>query len=321
MTPAPQATDAITGFTRAQDRMLDRYHVDAESRFVDIPMLDGRAHVLVAGDGPPVVMAIGGGMVAAMWAPLMERLDGFTLYAFDPPGHGLSDPATYRTETLRATSVGFLEQLLDGLGLVRPPFIAQSMGGLWSTWFALDRHDRASAIAYIGCPALMLGSSAPLPLRLSTIRLLRRLLTRLDPPSPKQVDRLAAIAGERFTDLPELRDLFVAYEKLPGTPPVLLALHRSLIRVRGARAEVELTATELARVTQPVQLIWGENDPFGSPSLGRQAADIIPSAELHLVGGGHGPWFTRSEAIGPIVTEFLHQQASPATNTRGGRSR
>lgn len=300
----------VSEYRSAQERMLDRHGVEAESRFVDVPLLAGRAHVLVAGDGPPVMMVIGGGMVAAMWAPLMAELDGFTLYAVDLPGHGLSDPTTYRTTTLRSTAVGFLEQLLDGLGLDEPALIGNSMGGTWSSWFALDRSERASVLSLIGCPALILGTSAPLPMRISTIRPLRHLIERLQPPSAKQVDRLAAMAGEDFSDLPELRDLFVAYEKLPDASHQILAMHRAALGLRGSWPEVQLNEPELARLTQPVQLIWGENDPFGSPAVGQQAAEIIPDADFHRVGGGHGPWFTQSDVVGPLVTNFLREHTT-----------
>ena len=77
-------------FVSAQQRVLDRYGVDADSQYVDTPILDGQAHVLVAGQGPPVVMVIGGGMVTALWAPLMAQLGGRTLYAVELPGHGLT---------------------------------------------------------------------------------------------------------------------------------------------------------------------------------------------------------------------------------------
>lgn len=308
--------DAHRQFEQAQQRVLDRYRVDVESRFVDVPRIDGRAHVLVGGEGPPLVMAPGGGLVAALWAPLMERLDGFTLYAFDPPGHGLSDPATYRAGTIRSTAVEFLGQLLDGLGLERAPFAANSMGGLWTSWLALDRPDRVSAISYIGCPALMLGTSAPLPLRLGTIRRLHQLVERLQPPSPKQVERLGRMAGEPLDELPELRDLLLAAERLPAFSSQLFDIHRALVRVRGARPEVALTAERLAGVTQPVQLIWGDHDPFGSPAVGRRAAQIIGDAECHVVDGGHGPWFTGSGAIAPLLTRFLDRCSSGARTDR-----
>ncbi|MPZ73084.1 MAG: alpha/beta fold hydrolase [Nitriliruptorales bacterium] len=312
-------------YIKAQERLLDRFGVEAESRFVDVAAIDGRAHVLVTGEGPPVMMVIGGGPPAAMWAPLMAQLTGFTLYAVDLPGMGLTDPAPYTTETLRALGVDFLDQVVHGLGLDQPVFVAQSMGGLWATWLALDRPGRVPAISYIGCPALMLGTSAPFPIRLSAVPRIGRLLMRLQPPSPALVDRIVTMAGEDFTDLPELRELFLAHQQLPVPGPALHQLHHAAVRLRGARPEVALTSEQLAGLTQPVQLIWGAKDTFGPPEVGRRAAEIIPRAEFHVVPGGHGPWVNQSERVGSIVAPFLQthsasREGDPAPRT-GERAR
>jgi pimeloyl-ACP methyl ester carboxylesterase len=298
-------TEARHGFVAAQRRALDRYGVDAESRFIPTPVLDGHTHVLVTGEGPPVMMVIGGGMVAALWAPLMARLGDFTLLAVDPPGHGLTGSAPYRTATIRALAKDFLTQVMDGLELGEAPFIAQSMGGLWSSWLAIDRPELVSRICYIACPALMLGSSAPLPLRIGTLPGVMSLLNTLDPPSPSQVVRMARMSGEDLSGLTELRDLFLAFERLPHTADTILELHRALVRLRGPRPEVELTASDLAQIHQPTMMIWGEHDPYGSPDVGRRATGILPDAKLHVVDGGHGPWFTRSDEMAPLIRQFL----------------
>jgi 2-hydroxy-6-oxonona-2,4-dienedioate hydrolase len=305
-------------YQQAQHRMLERFAIHAESRFVGVPAVDGQAHVLVTGDGPPVVMVIGAGPPTAMWAPLMAELTGFTLYAVDLPGMGLTRRAPYATDELRTFAVDFLDQVVDGLGLDRPAFVASSMGGLWSTWLALDRPARVSAIVYVGCPAVMLGTSAPFLLRLGSIPPIARLVRRLDPPSPNQVDRFIAMAGEDFTNLPVLRDLFLAHELLPDSGPALSDLLHAVIRLRGARPEVELTAAQLSRITQPVTLIWGDRDPFGPPSVGERAARIIPNAEFQLVPGGHAPWVNQPTRVGSLVASFLREHNAGSMTPRAG---
>ncbi|MGD8898372.1 MAG: alpha/beta fold hydrolase, partial [Acidobacteriota bacterium] len=152
-------------FEAAQERLLRRVGVAAESRFVDVPAVSGQAHVLVAGRGPAVVMVPGFADPAAMWAPLMARLEGFTLYAVDRPSFGLTDRARYSTATIRRLAVTFLEQVLDALGLERPAIVANSIGSLWSIWLALERPRRLATMSHVGCPAFILGTSAPLPMR------------------------------------------------------------------------------------------------------------------------------------------------------------
>ncbi|MGA7271154.1 MAG: alpha/beta hydrolase [Acidimicrobiia bacterium] len=303
---------SITEYARAQQEMLDRYGLAPETDFVDVAAIDGRAHVIMCGDGPPVMMLIGGGVPAAMWAPLMARLDGFTLYAVDLPGHGLSDRAEFTTSTLRPMMTSFLRQVLDGLGLDRPVFVSQSIGGLITTWLALEDPDRVASISYVGCPALMLGTSAPFLLRLASIPPLGRLVRRLQPPSPKQVDLVADMAGEDFSDFPELHHLMLELERLPSFGEDLNQLHYAVVRLRGPRPELEQTPDQLARITQPVQLIWGQDDTFGPPTAGERAARIIPDAEVHVVPGGHAPWLQSTQRVAEILTPFLRKHSADA---------
>lgn len=56
---------AVAAFLDAQQRVLDRYQVTAQRRYVEVPATGGQAQVLVAGEGPPLVMVIGAAVPAA----------------------------------------------------------------------------------------------------------------------------------------------------------------------------------------------------------------------------------------------------------------
>lgn len=300
---------AVDAFTTAQRRMLARHGVDAESRFLDIPSIAGRAQVLVVGDGPAVVMINGIGTPAAMWAPLMARLSGFRLYAVDLPGFGLTDSVRDLTRRYRAAAVQFLNETLDRLGLDRAAFVANSLGSRWAIWLALDAPERVSAMVHIGCPATVLGTSAPLPMRLLSVPPLARLLMKLQPPSHKQVEQLSKMVHQYPLD-PELADLLVATERLPHFEHTFLATLNTLVRLRGARPGTALSAGELGRIRQPTQIVWGDDDPMGSTDVARRVAEAIPDAELHIVEGGHAPWLTQADRIGSLATAFLGEHAA-----------
>lgn len=300
---------SIATFTTDQRRVLDHYQVEVESHFVRTPVVEGRAHVLVAGGGPPVVMINGIGTPAAMWAPLMAYLPRFSLHAVDQPGFGLTDTTPRLTNEYRSTAITFLEQTLDGLGLDRAMFVANSLGSLWTMWLAMDRPHRVVAMVHVGCPALLLETSAPLPMRMLSVPLLSTAMMKIQPPSARQVEQLSRMVRQ-YPLVPELADLLVATERLPGFESTFLATLRTLIRLRGARPNMVLTADQLAGVAQPTQLIWGRDDPMGSPQVGEQAARLLPDGELHIVEGGHTPWLTEAARIGAMAERFLtdHQR-------------
>jgi pimeloyl-ACP methyl ester carboxylesterase len=301
-------TDARQDFLAAQQRMLDRYAVRARPRFVDVPVLHGRAQVLESGQGPAVLLVNGVGVPAAMWAPLLAELEDLRLIAVDLPGFGLTDATEDFTRPLRRHAVDFLDQVLDGLGLPAAAFVANSFGSLVVSWFALDRPARAKAIVHVGCPAIVLDTSAPFPMRLLSAGPIGRLLTRLRPPSAGQVESLSRMVREHPL-VPELADLILATERLPHFRQALLSTLNALVRLRGNRPEMSLTAAQLARITQPTLLFWGRDDPFGPVSIGERIVEAMPDAELHVVDGGHSPWLTQSGRIGPVARGFLRRHA------------
>lgn len=291
-------------FRAAQDRVLERFEIEADSRLVDVAVLPGRAHVLVAGQGPAAVMLNGVGTPAAMWAPLMAQLKGFTLYAVDLPGFGLTDTTSKIAEDHRSVAVRFLEEVLEGLGLTEAVFVGNSLGSLWTLWLAIDQPERVVSMSHIGCPAIVAGTTAPFPMRLLSVVAPARILTKLDPPSPKQVTRLSKMVHQ-YPLVPEIADVLLATERLPACEAMFQPTLHSLLRLRGPRPDMVLNSDDLARIPQPTQLIWGRDDPFGSPAQGKRIAAALPNCAFHLVDGGHAPWLNGPERVGLLINEAL----------------
>lgn len=291
-------------FSAAQAAVLQEHGVDAEERWIDVPVVRGQAHVLVTGEGPPVVLLNGIGVPAAMFAPLVARLGGFTHHAVDLPAFGLTDTVPELATDLRANAIRFLIEVLDGLGVERAVIVASSLGSLWSSWLAIDHPERIGGLVHLGCPAVVLDTSAPLPMRLLSTRLLGPLLMRLQPPSPRQVEQLAAMVKEH--PLPsEIAELILATERLPHFQDTFLALLNRLVRLRGNRPELSLSSEDLARIEAPTLLVFAAKDPMGGAGVGTRVADALARAELHVVDGGHAPWVHHADQVAPLVTDFL----------------
>jgi 2-hydroxy-6-oxonona-2,4-dienedioate hydrolase len=306
-------TDSPTrGLEDAESRLFDRYGLDVRSRFLDLRDPPMRVHVLEVGTGSPVLMVHGGGGGGAAWAPLMAPLiaglRGVRLVAVDRPGCGQSEALDYRGVDLRRHAVAFLESVMDELMLDRAAVVANSMGGLWSFWLAIDRPDRVSALAQLGCPALLLKSTAPLSMRLLSVRSLGHVL-----PSAAGQSSFADLAvNSAARRLPvEMLEYLRRAERRWARGSTRLSLVRRTLRLRGARPGMRLGPRELAAVSQPTLFLWGDRDRYGRPDVGRRATEIMPDATMQVLAAGHMPWLEEPGGCADAIQAFLRGHVAP----------
>jgi pimeloyl-ACP methyl ester carboxylesterase len=244
---------------------------------------------------------------------LMAMMSGARLVVVDRPGFGLSDGFDYRGVDLRRHAVAFLESVLDALGIERAAFAGNSMGGLWGFWLGLDRPERVSALAQLGSTALLMGTEAPLPMRLLSVPGLNRLMLAAEKPSPKQARTFLARLGhdEAVIDgrLPEeFFEMLAASQELPAYATAWSTLVERCLTLRGAVSDVSLGEEQLRRVRQRTLFVWGEGDVFGGPEIGERTARLMPRAEIEVVAGGHLPWLDEPEASAEAVSRLLRSR-------------
>jgi pimeloyl-ACP methyl ester carboxylesterase len=297
----------------AERRLFAYYDLDYKSHFVEMSQPDLRLRVLEVGSGKPLLMVPGGSGEALIFTAIMAELQGWRMIVINRPGGGLSDGVDHRQVNLRQLAVNTLRTVADEFGLDEVPIVCNSMGGLWSFWYALEHPERVSKMVQIGCPALILNTSAPFPMRLLGVPGIgcfmagkmqpKSVETTLDGlrfqgSSQEDIDRMPQVAAEavyHFFNLPTFLDSWQSLVTAATT-------------ISGARAEYQLGANQLQQVRQPVQFIWGENDPFGGLGVARQATRSLPIAKLHEMSVGHLPFLDRPEETGRVIRDFLTEK-------------
>ena len=272
----------------------------------------GRVHLLEQGAGPPVVLLHGTGNPAGFLLPLLDNLHGVRAIAPDRPGVGLSDPIDIPAARYRETAVAWLDRLLDTLELDATTLAGHSGGGVWALWYALAHPDRVKRLVLLGVPTLP-KTRCPLPIRVVGTPGLGELLSRLAPPSPKSVLRLASVMGEQATLArhPDLIDLLVAAGRDPITDHAAKAEFRALISPfallspSGFRRRARVRPDELRQLAMPTLVLWGEHDPVGSIPVAQAITDLIPHARLEVLPTGHGPWLGQPAQTAATVVDFV----------------
>jgi pimeloyl-ACP methyl ester carboxylesterase len=277
---------AITSFGLAEQRAAAEFGLTITERFLPIGTPVGKARVIEAGSGSPVLFVHGGGGFAGQWLPLLAHVAGHRMIAVDRPGCGLSDGYVYSgVDDIRGHAVTFLGGVLDALGLDRAPVVANSMGGLWSLWLTLDRPERVSSLALLGCPALVAGTSAPAAMRVISRRGLGRALER--PVTERSFARILTMMGHpgdvahRLS--PAFLELCVLAGNLPGAGSSFRSLLWRVLRLRGARPDCALGDDELRSIQRRPFVVWGQHDAFGGRDAAYRFASIT-GADLTFAG-------------------------------------
>jgi pimeloyl-ACP methyl ester carboxylesterase len=272
-----------------------------------VPLLrrgDLHTHYELAGDGPPVLLIQGVGVIGAGWRPQIEGLrDRYQLCAFDNRGIGQSSPLTRATsiEELAADALA----LLDACGWARAHVVGHSMGGLIAQQLAIDAPARVASLALLCTPCSGRAAARP-SLRLAWIGLRMRVGTRpsrrrafLDIVMPRSVrasadlDALAA----------ELAPLFG--RDLADNPAIVMQQVKAM-----AKHELGPRLAELAAI--PTLVVCADEDPIAPPAHGQDTAARIGTARyLEVADSAHGVVIQRAAQINAILDEHFAAAAIP----------
>ncbi len=191
-----QEDPRVAAAADAERRLYDYYGLEYQAHYIDLENPDLRVRALEVGSGPPLFLVPGGPGESFHFVPLMAQMKGWRILTFDRPGAAMSDAVDHREVDLRHFAVETLTAVMDYFELEEVPVVASSMGGLWSLWLALDEPERISKMVQFGCPALILGTSAPLPMRVMSVPFVNKLaVSNVSCRQSREGTRSAADAG------------------------------------------------------------------------------------------------------------------------------
>jgi len=255
----------------------------AAARWVSLP--DGeRVRVVESGDrdAPPLIFLHGWGCSAYAWRHLTgpAAAAGWRTISIDLRGHGLSDRPADADKYCRDAMVDHLAATLDVLGVVSAPIVAHSMGGSVAVSLAMRSPDRVPRLALFGPVGFGLVNRA------AWSQLLPPSLTGALLPSriPRWAVRFALKHSRGEKGLSDEREVDEYWA--PTQFPEFLNAMRLLLH---GFSWAPWTPTELAGITQPLMLVFGDRDPVVKPqSVAPTLVRCLPGAQMHVAyGAGH----------------------------------
>lgn len=249
-------------------------------RAQEVDIAGHSTRVLDNGEGEPVIVLHGwGGRIESM-APVLDCLGGaFRVIAVDLPGFG--EAAAPDDAWGTPEYAGFVERLLDVLGVDRAHFLGHSFGGKTSLYFAATRPSRVDKLVLVDPTGLRTPPSMRARLKRGVSRA-GRAAGALGPPG--RAIRRAIYARVASSD----------YQNAGPMRPILV------------RVVNEDLAALLPDIAAPTLIVWGSADDAVPVSHAHAMERSIPDAGLVVFeGAGHFPYLEQPDRFCRIVRHFF----------------
>lgn len=260
---------------------------------------DVDVRVQEVGDGPPVLFLHGGpGAAGSSFAHLAARLPMLRCLLLDRPGTGLSDPQPLAdAAAVRREAASLVADVLDGLDIDRAHVVGSSHGSYVALLSAAAHADRIDRTVHLGCPGFVDGMTATAFDRLVLLPGAHRVFSLLPASERSMRSTMRQLGHEAAADTGSFPQAFidwsVALARHTDTMRNELASMANMGTFRGG-FDPALTVDRdlLAAVRSPSYFLWGDNDPYGDPSVARRLVEALPDAQLEMMpGAGHLCWF------------------------------
>ncbi|GHA84660.1 alpha/beta hydrolase [Algimonas arctica] len=253
-------------------------------------------------DAPTLIMLHGFTDSLNGWDRLASALDDeYRIIRPDLPGHGLSGmngSGDYSNEALAKFVGAFIKETTDS----PPILIGNSLGGLAAWHVAADDPDAIAALVLIAPGGVPHNGIGETPVEVPAM--LRFYLSK----APEAGVRAALRAMYGDPDLLDEADIarFVALMRQPGNGEAFTA--------RAAQFTLPDPMSDLAQITAPTLIIWGEADGVLPPAYSEIFdTAIADSRVLRLPGVGHLPQAEAADEVAAAIRAFSATLRAPET--------
>jgi 3-oxoadipate enol-lactonase len=252
---------------------------------VYLPKLRLNAELIGPAHAPPIVLLHALGTHSGLWAGLLPHLAHLRCLLIDLRGHGLSDAPN--PPYSMGGMVHDVEAVMDHFALKDAVVLGVSLGGLIAQGLAIKRLDLVRGLV-LSNTAAKIGGPALWQSRIDAVA-----QGGLVPYADGAMQRMLGPQWQTAPQMQGLREMLLATQ-VQGW---IGAAHA----IAGADFYTPISALHL-----PTLVIAGARDGTTPPDLVRETADLIPSAQFHLMQGvGHLPMLEKPAAFAEILLPFL----------------
>ena len=254
-------------------------------------------------DAPAIVLLHGSNADLHTWEPWVQALKGqYRVIRFDQVGHGLTGPDP-KDDYSRDNYVEDILQVADTLGLQSFILGGNSMGGKHALAFAAAHPERVAGLVLVdsgGGPMLKLAAkkededSGNIGFKIARMPGINLLAEQITPRS-LIAQSLEQTVSVKSIVTPAMIDRYWELLRYPG--------NRRATFIRFSLPYDPLTEAQIAGITAPTLILWGEEDRLIPVEAGQWLAKTMPSNQLVIYPGiGHLP---QEEAVAATLGDLM----------------
>ena len=273
-----------------------------QDRYIKIGQVNAR-YWTDGNQGSPVILIHGIGGYIETWLPNFSPLSTqHKVYAVDLPGHGRTEKPLNISYTIESLSQ-FIKDFMMALGVEKAHIVGHSLGGAVATRLAIRQPTVVEKLVLANSAGL--GKEGTMMLRIASIPLLGEVLTRPSLSGSASSAKMLVHNPTVMTD--DLIELNYQISALPGAQKSFLKTLRSNANLFGQKESMYGTNTRgIASITNPVLVIWGQQDQVITVAHADTAAKGFPNVRVHIFDNcGHLPMLEYASDFNRLLLDFL----------------
>jgi 2-hydroxy-6-oxonona-2,4-dienedioate hydrolase len=142
-----------------------------------------------------------------------------------------------------------------------------------------------------------------------TVPIVGNIMGRI-PANEKMIVSRMGMMGEKETivNYPKMIEALVATNNDPVASNAARTEFSAFANFLGFRTNMKIRAGDLAQLSMPTLMIWGERDPLGTEDVAQAISEAIPNCVLEVLPTGHEPWLGYPVETAKLIQDFVLQR-------------
>lgn len=262
-----------------------------------------RARYWAAGDqGSPIILIHGIGQYVEHWKSAISALAAHhQVFAVDLPGHGKTDKPLDFSYTINDLSQ-IVKDFMSTLGIKKAHIVGHSLGGMVGVRLVVRETAAVDKLVLVNSAGF--GRELGVLFRILRLPILGDMISRPSLSGSATLLKRCVYDPEIMTE--DIIEQNYQMYALPGAQQAFLKTLRTNVDLLGRQIDNSYDLQCITSITNPVLVIWGQQDNLIPVTHAEIAAKGFPNVRVQIIDNcGHFPMLEHASEFNTLLLDFL----------------